>query len=98
MKRKLKKILAGCCLLGASVSAVFGFVNSGLVKAQSIERANSGDRAYYAKNQASVVSYEKHPNCDVSGVNAQLVLNDSLIMKNVVDLNQAFENDEAFIK
>lgn len=101
MNKKLKKILTACCSIGCFVSALLGVCGAGLsiTKGKKDARAMEiDDRAYYTKNSQSIVGYEKHPFCDVSGINAQLVLNDSLVIKNVVDLNESFAKDEAFIK
>lgn len=100
MEKKTKKIC--CCVCGAvlAVSCAVGAIaltDAGQDNGQNTIVA-SADAAYYVKKEDSSVSYAVAPVIATCGLYAQLVPNDSLTLKNVIDLEELGEKGESFVE
>lgn len=104
MKEKKKGFLAGVLALSCCASLGLGVGLTGLAENEptvspvtQTEEAQTEDRAYYVNKEESTVEYGQDPNSTLSGIKADLALDDVLTVRNVIDLEEMAEKDQPFI-
>lgn len=99
MNTKTKKLLSCVCgviLTAGCVGGALALAGGVQDDAQSI--VANADAAYYVNKEDSILSYDVAPTIATRGLYAQLVPNDKLTLKNVVDLEEMAEKGESFIE
>ena len=58
----------------------------------------TGNEAYFVGKAESVVGYGQDNNSDVMGIKAQLFNEDTLTLRNVIDLNDMYSKGQTFLE
>ena len=105
MTTKKKGLIIGALALSCCATLGLGAGLTGLADTQSpapqtvtqTVETQTNNAAYYVNKEESDVSYRKDPNSILSGVLADLALEDKLTIRNVINLEEMEAQDKPFI-
>ena len=105
MTTKKKGLIIGalalsCCAtlgLGAGLTGLAATQNQTAQTATQTEEKQTTNAAYYVNKEESDVGYRTDPNSILSGILANLALDDKLTIRNVIDLEEMEAQNQPFI-
>lgn len=90
--------LSGLCITFGTIAYVTSDASSSNGSEKTTVSTAMGDEAYLLGKKDSVVAYEKDNNSDVMGLKATLVGEDTLTLRNVIDLNDTYKKGQTFLE
>ncbi len=90
-------LMTGLCATVGTIAYIKSDANQSL-KEQTPATATIEDAAYFVGKAESVIAYGKDNNSDVMGLKAELFNEDTLTLRNVIDLNDMYKRGETFLE